>query len=199
VEALEKESEALKTQIPTRCFQWQHVDNFGISKQRRRHRQVKGALSQDNKLAVVHAAWGARCSTIKKQGKKSLEVTLERIKCLEAEMNLPHNKITDLNKEIFEDKHLRWAQEGWLQDSRAANEGNIQTIQNMLSTARHIGSLDSKRQIETAATNILHSGLGGAHINVESALASQRFECEKRMREMTSQYEMQELDLKATI
>jgi hypothetical protein len=209
VDTLEGEGEAMKARIPKIHARWEHMDNAGISKQRRR-RPAKGALSPDNKLALVDAAWGARCSAIQEKGRKSLELVTQRVECLEADNERLHKANTTLTGEVAENVSLRWYQEGQLQKALATNRENSQTIQGLVSSARqqnmvltnHIGGLEGIREMEaTAATHIHHSELESTRLALErareSALAGQSHEHEERQREIIRQHEAEKLNAKA--
>jgi hypothetical protein len=209
VESLEGEGVAMKARIPKIHARWEHMDNAGISKRRRR-RPAKGALSPDNKLALVDAAWGARCSAIQEKGKKCLELVTQRVECLEAYNKCLHKGNTTLKGEVAENVPLRWYQEGQLQKALATNRENSRTIQGLISSARqqnmvltnHIGGLEGIREMEaTAATHTHHSELESTRLTLErareSALAGQSYEYEERQREIIRQHEAEKLNAKA--
>ena len=209
VESLEGEGVAMKARIPKIHARWEHIDNAGISKRRRRW-LAKGALSPDNKLALVDAAWGARCSAIQEKGKKCLELVTQRVECLEAYNKCLRKGNTTLRGEVAENVSLRWYQEGQLQKALATNRENSRTIQGLISSARqqnmvltnHIGGLEGIREMEaTAATHTHHSELESTRLTLErareSALAGQSYEHEERQREIIRQHEAEKLNAKA--
>ncbi|KAJ6070091.1 hypothetical protein N7499_011978 [Penicillium canescens] len=200
VESLEGEGVAMKARIPKIHDRWEHMDNAGISKRRRR-RPAKGALSPDNKLALFDAAWGARCSVIQAKGKKGLELVTQRVECLEAYNKCLHKANTTLKGEVAENVSLRWYQEGQLQKALQQTERTAEPSRNMVLT-NHIGGLEGIRDMEaTAATHTHHSELESTYLTLESAresaLAGQSYEHEERQREIIRQHEAEKLNAKA--